>query len=147
MTLLTNRQSPLWAHDQPDVIPLEDLYWFMPRYQVRREYIAYWNAADGRVASCTIPAGFTSDGSTEWIVSLLLFFWPAGILWLFGIRADGPHRAAAVVHDYLYAKRKGTRYEADYAFLQLNLRAGVPAWRAYTRYFVLRVVGWVWWYT
>lgn len=132
---------------QPDLVPLPGTYWFVPRYRLRSDYAARWTDKQNKQVVLRVPQDFTCDGSTEWVVSALLFFVPAGFVWLLGIRSDGPHRAAALVHDYLYAKRIRTRAEADYAFLSLCIDAGVAKWRAHIRYFVLRAVGWIWWYT
>ena len=149
------------AFSQPDVRPLPGTWW-VPRYRVEQDFTVCYVDAKGISRELTIPAGFTHDGSTEWVlwvvvfaVSVLAEFFGFG--WfaiglfaaslLFGIRSDGPHRAAATVHDYLYANRFGTWTEADYAFWRLMRDAGMPGWRATPRWAFLRVVGYLWWIT
>lgn len=141
--------------------------WWRPSYVLRADYTATWRARDGRTLRLTAPAGFRSDGSSEWLLVPLLGLLHAlpWLAWLFGVGADGPHRAAALVHDYLYRNRDQialiarpgflvredyvayNRADADHAFLALALAAGMPRWRAWPRWAALRLVGWAWWWT
>lgn len=146
---------------QPDVAPFPGRWW-RPNYQLRGDYLATWTAADGRVLRVIVPDGFRSDGSTEWLL-LPLGFVPALLLWLFGIAADGTHRAGWLAHDWIYSRCGAvpyqvqvrtswldgivplTRAEADHAFYALSLLGGTLWWRAFPRWLVLRAVGWVSW--
>lgn len=147
--------------EQPDVVPLAQPWW-RPSYQLRRDFEATWRGVDGRVLRMVVPAGFRSDGSSEWLLFVLGLF-PAVLLWFFGIAADGPHRAAWVVHDWLYRYRGAVPYqvqarnawvggtiplsreEADAAFCTLALQGGMLPWRTFPRWAVLRALGWVSW--
>lgn len=151
------------AFSQPDLRPLPRPWW-RPSYVLQSDYTAAFRAPDGRMLRVTVPRGLCVDGSTEWI-ALPLGLVPVCVLWLLGVSADGPHRAAAVVHDWLYAHRDAVRYEvrirddwavhvgeidretADAAFLELCRAGGVLRWRAWIRWAVLRLVGWAWWAT
>lgn len=128
---------------QPDIVPLPG-YW-VPRYRVRRAYRAQWVDLEGDVRTVVVPEGYEMDGSTEWIVKLILPFLPAIFIFALGLRADGPHRGAAVVHDWLGHKRPFGRAEIDWAFLQLALDGGVPWWAAWMRWGVVRMFGWIPW--
>lgn len=92
--------------------------------------------------SIVIPAPFIYDGA-----SIPRLAWS-----LLGLRPDGLIRAAAVVHDVLYAQKgpantlEGTahyfsREEADKLFLDLMLAAGVSKRRATLAYRAVRWFG------
>ena len=53
----------------------------------------------------------------------------------------GRYAWAALVHDYLYANRMGTRKEADDLFLGIMLKHNVVKWKAYVMWFAVRVGG------
>jgi Protein of unknown function (DUF1353) len=57
----------------------------------------------------------------------------------------GKHNVAAILHDYLYDNRIGTRKAADRLFLKVMLAYGVPKWQAHLMYFGVRVGGKKWW--
>lgn len=57
----------------------------------------------------------------------------------------GKHNIAALLHDYLYDCRIGTRKEADVIFLNVMLKYRVPKWQAYTMYYGVRIGGRKWW--
>ena len=80
-----------------------------------------------------VPAGFTTDfvSSPRWL------WWIVPPL----SRAS----RAAVVHDYLYGKRLGTRKAADVVFLRLLERCFVPKWKRYAMYAAVRAFGWMSW--
>lgn len=128
--------------NQPDIVPVPSL--FRPRYMLRSAYVAHWEGLRGP-QRVWIPAEYRWDGSTEWLVAVVLPWLPAGLLWLLGIRADGPHRAAALVHDWLGHTRTLPRDEVDWAFFQLCLMGGVPRPLARLRWAVLRLTGWIPW--
>jgi hypothetical protein len=87
-----------------------------------------------------VPEGFVSDG--ESIPSIVAWIAPP----------FGQSKRGAFVHDYLY--RNGgyyrltgefvpvTRKRADQVYLELVKLKGLSSWRSYTRYAVLRLVGW-----
>lgn len=121
--------------EQPRILPLAEPWW-RPAYRLLHDYT---------YKGITVPAGFEFDGSSEWLVSWVLPWVPAWALWLFRIRADGPHRAAALVHDWLYKHRIGTRAEADKIFYDLCVAGGLPKWLAWVRWAVLWATGWIAW--
>lgn len=128
---------------QPDLEPLPSVW--RPRYRLRGHYTVEWLDSAGRTRRVVVPTGYELDGSSEWLVAVLLPMLPAGVLWVLGIRADGPHRAAALVHDWLGKRRTLSRSEIDWAFLQLQLAAGVPPWQAWMRWGAVRLTGWIPW--
>lgn len=88
------------------------------------------------------------------------------ITWSLGFKPDGLHRAAAVVHDYMYVKGgvlpPGTyqcknaagwvnletywpRRQADDLFYKMMIHYGVPYWRAKTMWLAVRAFGWAFW--
>lgn len=127
---------------QPDIRPDPDAVWWRPCYYLNEDYKASWIDSENNLKKVKIPKGFHTDGSSEWTALIFLGFLPAGLFWLTGIRADGPHRGAAVVHDYLYKYSLTSRKEADSVFWQLCRKGGMPKWRADLRWIVLRAVGW-----
>ena len=83
----------------------------------------------------TIPKGYMFDGH-----SLPLFILP----WVNPYSYD---MYAALLHDYLYEYRIGTRKQADLQYLYLMQQLGTNKVRRYTFFIAVRVFGWVWWYT
>jgi hypothetical protein len=79
-----------------------------------------------------IDRGFKHDGAT---CARLLF------------QRDGIHRAAALVHDYLYALRGNvegheyTRKDADDLFRDMLIEAGVKSWHVWAAYTAVRLFG------
>lgn len=130
---------------QPDLRPVPGPWW-RPSYELAEDYAVAWVGMDGGHRQIRIPRGLRTDGSTEWL-AMACGLLPAALLWVLGVGADGPHRAAALVHDRLYQARQGTRAEADHAFRVLALAGGLPPWRAWPRWVVLRCLGWAWWST
>lgn len=151
---------------QPDIRPMSKPWW-RPAYELVEEFTQAWIGTDRRQKSVVIPKGFKLDGSSEWLawplvlvggalilkhlISSVMIFGlvMAGLallLWLLGIGADGPQRAAAVVHDWLYENNLCTRKEADYAYYVICTMYGMTIWRAWPRWAVLRAVGWIPWH-
>ena len=131
---------------QPDIRPLAAPWWKPACYRLESDYTATWIGRDGQTRTLTVPAGFQHDGSSEW-VSLALSVIPSGLLWLVGISVDGSHRAAALVHDYIYGQKPAgyDRAEADHQFRELALAGGMAKWRADVRWMFLRGLGWIVW--
>lgn len=61
-----------------------------------------------------------------------------GIWWIAGGMAD----EAAVIHDWMYNRKVGTRKIADKVFLEAMKASGVSFWRRYTMYAAVRALGW-----
>lgn len=89
------------------------------------------NLPDGKVL--IIPSGYITDF--------------ASIPWWFRsvISSLGKHSIAALVHDFLYDQRIGTRMEADKIFLKLMLHYNVTKAKAYVMYWGVRIGGRSWW--
>lgn len=94
-------------------------------------------------AMITVPAGFECDG--ESIPSILHSIVPP----------FGASRRGAIVHDYLYTNagyvsgsgvfKPVTRETADMIYRDLLILAGLSKWRAFNRWFQLRLYGWAAW--
>jgi len=87
-----------------------------------------------------VPTGFITD-----LASI-----PRALQWL--IPVNGRHRAAAIVHDYLYCKRgqlpggeTASRKEADQVFKEAMKSAGVNWFTRQTMYAAVRGFGWTGW--
>lgn len=70
---------------------------------------------------------------TDW-ASIPRFFWRV-------LPPMGKHTVAAVVHDYLYQFRLGTRSYADKVFLELMKAQGVVLWKRQLMYWAVRLFG------
>lgn len=100
----------------------------------------YWKTAqaqtftlsDGMVI--TIPKGYTFDGHT---VLFLGFF----------LNPFSYDMYAALLHDYLYEYRIGTRAQSDKEYLLKMQELGTNKIRRYTFYVAVRLFGWALWYT
>jgi len=88
---------------------------------------------DFKCGDIIVPAGFITDGASI----------PRGLRWLFP--HGGRKFVAAVVHDYLYRNKAGTRLEADELFFRLMIHNGVPTWRAQMLFMGVRLGGWLTW--
>ena len=87
-------------YKQPNIEPITNEI-----YQLVDNFTFTWNT-NNIVNRITVPSGFRYDGATV-----------PRILWtLSGIRPDGIHRAASLIHDYIY------HYEGD-------LPTGVLQWK------------------
>ena len=114
---------------QPDIRPVKENG---DVYRLHDDYVFEFKGQH-----VIVDAGFRHDGATR---AKLLF------------GRDGIHRAAALVHDYLYAKRGQltpvivyTRKDADRKFKEMLLEAGVKSWHVNVAYAVVRVAGWFFW--
>jgi hypothetical protein len=98
-------------------------------FEVREDL--HFHLSDG--TTITIPVGFETD-----FASVPRWLWSV-------IPPIGKYIIAAVVHDYLYDNRIGTRKEADKIFLDLMLQYGVHRWGAHCMYWGVRLGGKKWW--
>mgnify|MGYP001041562264 CR=1 FL=1 len=78
-----------------------------------------------------VPADFVCDGA-----SIPRILWP-----LSGGPFEGKHRAAALVHDYLYRLFIGTRANADRVFYEGMRCCGVNVISARAKYTAVRLFG------
>ena len=81
--------------------------------------------------TCTVPAGFQSDGCScpRWL-------WP-----VFSPARKEKYLYAAIVHDYLYATHPCSRKAADKWYRDALIDAGCTAATAYAGYYALRLCG------
>jgi len=138
--------NPIGAAEQPDLRPIN-----------RRQYVTVGNFRVGFEASggfCTVrvPAGTITD-----VASIPRLLW--GLL---GLRPDGLHRAAALVHDQLCARKGRTapiitapgvpviwtptlNSDETHALFRVMLEAsGVPERRANLLWWAVRLFGSRW---
>jgi hypothetical protein len=91
-----------------------------------------------------IPKGMTYDGASV----------PQLFMALIGFERDGVHRAAALVHDYLYRESgfifdnqnrvfRYTRKDADRIFLMGMQFHGIKSWHGRVAYLAVRGFGWL----
>lgn len=66
-------------------------------------------------------------------------------LWSF-IRPIGDFELAALIHDYLYITRTGTRKEADEELLKWSMVINDNKFDNYFRYIAVRALGWLYWW-
>lgn len=90
-----------------------------------------YRAAAGDVIE--IPAGFITD-----LASIPRPFWPI-------VPVNGRHRAAAILHDYLYVTQHATRAAADALFLEAMARTGVRWTQRQVMYAAVRLGGAIAW--
>lgn len=128
---------------QPDIRPVMAPWWKPVCYVLEEQYTVTWFDADDAERQVTVPTGFQYDGSSEWVM-LLVGIIPSFVLWLIGYGQDGLHRAASVVHDYLYVEQPEgwTRAEMDELWYDLAIEAGMRTWRARLRWLFIRAFGW-----
>ena len=96
-----------------------------------REQLLYSSSKQNRVISA--PKGFVCD-----LTSIPRIFRP-----LFPVH--GKHTRAAVIHDWLYAKKTGKRKDADLIFLEAMSELGVSRFKRYAMYSAVRAGGWIYW--
>jgi hypothetical protein len=138
---------------QPHLTPVADSG--DDRYEVAAAFSWAWYA-EGASWRITVPQGFRCDGaSVPWIGTVLT-----------GIGRDGLHRAAALIHDFLYryagklphgsfCKNTGngwqpcpvawTRKQSDQLFANMLAAYGVSKLRRRTMYLAVRAAGWRSW--
>ena len=84
-----------------------------------------------------VPAGFVSDGASI----------PDVLTLVCGSKFKTPRVYAAFVHDYHYwgGNPDVDRAEADDLYRDMQIALGVPRWKAYLEWKVLRLFGWSHW--
>ena len=84
-----------------------------------------------------VPSGFETDGASI----------PILLVPICGSRFEKPRLYAAIVHDALYAgvDQEATRADADDLYRDLQIALGIPRWKAYLEWRVLRLFGWIHW--
>lgn len=126
---------------QPNITPIKEsgqLYVLAEEYKIDIRRF-------GGLKNLRIPKGFRYDGASvpRWLWSLS------------GLSRDGIHRAAALVHDYLY-ENKGfqendkheywlTRKEVDKVFREMLIDVGVADHRVFLAYWGARIGGHFYW--
>jgi len=139
--------------NQPHMVPVRTVDG-KEMYRLEADYTFSW-FAESTGWKLVVPAGFISDGASVPRVGALL-----------GIYPDGLHRAAALVHDWLYRwrgevppeqflKNDGhgwvpvrvgwTRAQVDKLFANMLAVAGVGRARRRLMYLAVRAVGWLFW--
>lgn len=108
---------------QPDIRPVKESG---DLYEVFQDYT---------YQDITVPNGFRYDGATV----------PRVVWTLIGFLPDGIHRAAALVHDYLYETKEFNRVYADKLFLTMLKESGVKSWHANLAYVTVRIFGNLYW--
>lgn len=146
--------NAIFNPDQPDNVPYSDNARHV-LYRLRRSFVFKWEAPDGKERALYVPKGFLNDGASV-----------PRLAWAI-IPPDGRHRAAAIIHDFLY-EHKGdlplgsylrkddgwviidapwTRKHADLMFLKIMKEYGIPFIRRQMAYRAVRLGGWVAWRT
>lgn len=116
---------------QPDIRPTKK------GYILETEYIFRYSTLE----RIRVPAGYVTDGAS--VPRLAWAYMPP----------DGLHRAASVIHDWLYDQRgvtwfkKFTRQETDLLFHKILRLSGVGKIRAYIAFAAVRAGGWTYWNT
>ena len=90
-----------------------------------------------RGAVYTVPEGFETDGAS--IPDLLTIFC--------GSKYRAPRVYAAFLHDFNYSggDPEVDRAEADDLYRDMQIALGIPRWKAYLEWRVLRLFGWTHW--
>ncbi|WP_157353867.1 DUF1353 domain-containing protein [Aromatoleum toluclasticum] len=99
-------------------------------YKWRLELPLVWEEDNDAIV---VPAGFITDLAS--IPQILQNVIPV----------NGRHRAAAVLHDYLFVTQERTRRETDALFLRAMVASGVPSVQRYAMYAAVRLGGWLPW--
>ena len=125
---------------QPDIRPLGESG--KERYVLNEDYsFAFYNREG--LQALTIMKGFKYDGASvpRWAMALI------------GFERDGVHRAASLVHDWLYVNGGRVdendvnltyiydRHEADTIFLKAMEYHGIKSWHARIAYIAVRISG------
>jgi hypothetical protein len=128
-TTLVGKHFP----DQPDIKPIvcADTWVHRQCYQLREDYTFIGPTGQPH----TIPDGFMYDGASI----------PRAVWTITGITPDGLHRAATLIHDYLYLNRERydyTRRQVDELFRDQMLTLGMPRAKTRKMYRAVRLLGW-----
>lgn len=83
----------------------------------------------------TVESGFITDFASIPKVGRIIY------------ESWGSYGYAAVIHDWLYTTRDGTRRQADRVFYEAMIDSGVPYLRAMVLWFAVRIGGWWTWRT
>lgn len=151
---MTFPKDTIFNPDQPDNVPIGDNPGHV-LYKLRRPFCFSWMAPDKKERALYVPKGFLNDSA-----SVPRLAWAV-------IPPDGRHRAAAIIHDFLY-EHKGklprgsywryeggwieitapwTRKHADKMFLAIMKEYGIPFLRRQAAYRAVRLGGWIAWRT
>lgn len=122
---------------QPLIVPITK-----GEYELVKDY-EFAIKVDGDIIMFKIPRRFTYDGASV----------PRALWSVLGMSRDGLHRAAALIHDWLYVNRgqvKGDGFSynrefADKMFYELLLYLGESRWRAWIAYKGVRLFGGRFW--
>ena len=143
-------------YQQPNIAPIST-----SMYILVNTWTYSWSSKDV-YSSITIPEGFVYDGA-----SIPKIFWS-----IIGLAPDGIHRAAAIVHDWIYTfkgnlppgsvKRKiilndgdvkylntidvWTQKDCDKFFKKMLLQTPLPRWKVKLMFTAVRMFGWTKWY-
>lgn len=82
-----------------------------------------------RLTYIHVPKGFKTNFASS----------PRPLWWL--VPPMGKYGKAAVIHDYMYAKKIGTREWADKVFYEAMDTLGVPGWKRWLMYKAVRWFG------
>lgn len=145
--------------NQPNIIPISDrLYMLVGSWSY--EWTTVLNGISVK-SVIKVPEGFVYDGA-----SIPRFLWS-----IFGLSKDGPHRAAALIHDWIYTfdgdlpdgsvcrifldenmnlKELDTidiwrRKDADKLFLKMLKETNLSRFQIYAMYYAVRLFGWSKW--
>lgn len=131
---------------QPDLRPVAERGAFMYRLYAPFS-VEFRNSLSEKWKKFTVPEGFLCDGASS----------PRFLWTLTGFTRDGMHRAAALVHDWLYHNKGWThgyehldgdqlsRKECDRMFFLILRHYGVSDWKARGAYAAVRAFGWIYW--
>ena len=143
-------------YHQPSIVQIGDRL-----YLLVEDWTFTWNYTEVVESCINVPAGFVYDGA-----SIPRMFWR-----IFGVTPDGVHRAAAIVHDWIYTfdgdvpsgsitrsvlqpdctyKKldtidKWTQKDCDKFFKKMLLDTPLPRWKVQTMYIAVRLFGWSKW--
>lgn len=151
-------ENTVYFPEQPDNEPVGQSVDGHTLYRLRRPYLYTWTGPDKKDRSIFIKAGLIYDGASV-----------PRLAWTFsGLTPDGTHRAASLVHDYLYIYRgklpegsylrrdngewvaliaEWPRKQADKIFARIMRESGVPSHRRKLAYIAVRAGGWAAWRT
>lgn len=112
-----------------------EIYYDEPNNKVRFRMLEHYTYKLSYGPAVIVPKYFEHD-----FASVPRLLW--GI-----IPSIGKHMNAAVLHDFLYDRRIGTRKQADMEFKRMMLRDGVHPIKAEVMYRAVRWFGGSWWRT